>query len=102
MCDGDASRGPLARKSFGLMLEALDDLTAGKVHIATGSSLRYALWGVWCRCARRISAPAAPCSTPMSATRPRSSGSASRCSAVAEAIRGGMSACDAFRQVGVM
>lgn len=41
----EASRGPLARKPFGLMLEALDDLGPGEVYIATGASLRYALWG---------------------------------------------------------
>lgn len=41
----DSSRGPLARKQFGLMLEALDDLKAGEIYIATGASLRYALWG---------------------------------------------------------
>lgn len=40
-----ASAGPLARKPFGLMLEALDDLKPGEVYVATGSSLRYALWG---------------------------------------------------------
>ena len=40
-----AARGPLAHKPFGLMLEALDDLKAGEIYIATGSSLRYALWG---------------------------------------------------------
>ncbi len=40
-----AARGPLAQKPFGLMLEALDDLKPGEVYIATGSSLRYALWG---------------------------------------------------------
>ncbi len=39
------SRGPLARKPFGLMLEALDDLQPGEIYVATGSSLRYALWG---------------------------------------------------------
>ena len=44
--DGDAeSAGPLARKRFGLMLEALDDLKPGEIYIATGASLRYALWG---------------------------------------------------------
>ncbi|MDE1996356.1 MAG: RraA family protein, partial [Rhizobiaceae bacterium] len=37
--------GPLADKPFGLMLEALDSLKEGEVYIATGSSLRYALWG---------------------------------------------------------
>ncbi|SFT86052.1 RraA family protein [Sedimentitalea nanhaiensis] len=41
----ELSRGPLARKPFGLMLEALDDLKAGEVYVATGASLRYALWG---------------------------------------------------------
>src|SRR5205814_6156197 len=33
------------RKSFGLMLEALDDLKPGEVYIATGASPAYALWG---------------------------------------------------------
>ena len=42
---GDEGRTALARKPFGLMFEALDDLKAGEVYIATGSSLRYALWG---------------------------------------------------------
>ena len=37
--------GPLASKPFGLMLEALDDLRPGEIYIATGASLRYALWG---------------------------------------------------------
>lgn len=41
----DTAKGPLAHKPFGLMLEALDDLKDGEVYIATGSSLRYALWG---------------------------------------------------------
>lgn len=41
----DASRGPLARKPFGLMLEALDDLKPGEVYVASGSSFNYALWG---------------------------------------------------------
>ena len=39
------SGGPLAHKPFGLMLEALDDLKPGEIYIATGASLRYALWG---------------------------------------------------------
>ncbi|MBS0448350.1 MAG: RraA family protein [Proteobacteria bacterium] len=45
---GDGSptaAGPLATKPFGLMLEALDDLKPGEIYIATGASLRYALWG---------------------------------------------------------
>jgi regulator of RNase E activity RraA len=41
----EASKGPLARKPFGLMFEALDDLHAGEVYIATGASPRFALWG---------------------------------------------------------
>jgi 4-hydroxy-4-methyl-2-oxoglutarate aldolase len=43
--DGATSKGPLAGKPFGLMLEALDDLRPGEIYIATGASLRYALWG---------------------------------------------------------
>ena len=43
--DGTRSAGPLSGKPFGLMLEALDDLKAGEIYIATGASLRYALWG---------------------------------------------------------
>lgn len=41
----DTSAGPLARKPFGLMMEALDDLKPGEIYIATGASPRYALWG---------------------------------------------------------
>jgi regulator of RNase E activity RraA len=40
-----ASAGPLGQKPFGLMLEALDDLKPDEVYIATGASLRFALWG---------------------------------------------------------
>ncbi len=40
-----SARGPLSRKPFGLMLEALDDLRPGEVYVASGSSFRYALWG---------------------------------------------------------
>jgi regulator of RNase E activity RraA len=43
--DGNRSAGPLSGKPFGLMLEALDDLKDGEIYIATGASLRYALWG---------------------------------------------------------
>jgi regulator of RNase E activity RraA len=39
------SRGPLASKPFGIMMEALDSLREGEIYIATGGSLRYALWG---------------------------------------------------------
>jgi regulator of RNase E activity RraA len=40
---GSANR--LMDKSFGLMLEALDDLRKNEVYVNTGSSLRNALWG---------------------------------------------------------
>ena len=43
--DGNRSAGPLSGKPFGLMLEALDDLKQDEIYIATGASLRYALWG---------------------------------------------------------
>ncbi len=39
------SAGPLSAKPFGLLFEALDDLKRDEIYIATGSSLRYALWG---------------------------------------------------------
>jgi regulator of RNase E activity RraA len=42
---GDSGRTALSRKPFGLMFEALDDLRPDEVYVATGSSLRYALWG---------------------------------------------------------
>lgn len=35
----------LMKKSFGLMLEALDDLKANEIYVNTGSSPRNALWG---------------------------------------------------------
>jgi len=41
----ESSKGPLAHKPFGIMLEALDDLKPGEIYIATGASLNYALWG---------------------------------------------------------
>ena len=41
----NASPGPLSQKPFGLLFEALDDLRADEIYIATGSSLRFALWG---------------------------------------------------------
>ena len=37
--------GRIAAKPFGLLFEALDDLKPDEIYIATGSSLRYALWG---------------------------------------------------------
>src|SRR5215211_6944275 len=39
------SANPLMQKSFGLMLNALDDLKQHEVYICTGSSPTYALWG---------------------------------------------------------
>ena len=41
----ESSKGPLAHKPFGIMLEALDDLKPGEIYIASGASLNYALWG---------------------------------------------------------
>jgi regulator of RNase E activity RraA len=38
------SANPLMNKSFGLMLEALDDLRANEIYPSTGSSPRNALW----------------------------------------------------------
>lgn len=40
-----AGNNPLLKKSFGLMLEALDDLKENEVYICSGSSPDYALWG---------------------------------------------------------
>lgn len=39
------SANKLMEKSFGLMLEALDDLKQGEIYVNTGSSPRNALWG---------------------------------------------------------
>lgn len=45
--ENSASEGnnPMLQRSFGLMLEALDDLKEDEVYICSGSSPRYALWG---------------------------------------------------------
>ncbi|RED23659.1 regulator of RNase E activity RraA [Flavobacterium cutihirudinis] len=40
-----SSNNPVLNKSFGLMLEALDDLKKNEVYVCTGSSPSYALWG---------------------------------------------------------
>lgn len=40
-----AGCNPLLKRSFGLMLEALDDLKEDEVYICSGSSPSYALWG---------------------------------------------------------
>ena len=42
---GDDTPSRLTVKPFGLLFEALDDLMPDEIYIATGSSLRYALWG---------------------------------------------------------
>ena len=36
---------PVLQRSFGLMLEALDDLKEDEVYVCSGSSPAYALWG---------------------------------------------------------
>src|SRR5271163_2103876 len=41
----EGSANSLMNKSFGLMLEALDDLHINEVYVNTGSSPRNALWG---------------------------------------------------------
>lgn len=41
----EGSANPLSARSFGLMLQALDDLRAGEVYLNTGSSPRNAMWG---------------------------------------------------------
>jgi 4-hydroxy-4-methyl-2-oxoglutarate aldolase len=43
--DSGGSPRSVGSKPFGLMLEALDDLRANEVYVATGGSLRYAFWG---------------------------------------------------------
>jgi len=41
----EGTTNPLTAQPFGLMFRALDDLRAGEIYVATGSSPRYALWG---------------------------------------------------------
>lgn len=41
----ERSANPLSARSFGLMLQALDDLRPGEVYVNTGSSPRNAMWG---------------------------------------------------------
>lgn len=43
--DYHGKAGGVMARSFGLMLEALDDLKANEVYICTGASPTYALWG---------------------------------------------------------
>ena len=41
----EAGVNPVLKRSFGLMLEALDDLKEDEVYVCSGSSPIYALWG---------------------------------------------------------
>ncbi|MDR1746707.1 MAG: RraA family protein [Tannerella sp.] len=43
--DSRAGQNPVLQKSFGLMLEALDDLREDEIYVCSGSSPTYALWG---------------------------------------------------------
>lgn len=47
VCENSTAGGanPILKRSFGLMLEALDDLKEDEVYICSGSSPDYALWG---------------------------------------------------------
>ncbi len=38
-------QGPLTKQPFGLLFQALDDLKAGEVYVATGCAPQFALWG---------------------------------------------------------
>ena len=38
-------QGPLTQRPFGLLFEALDDLKANEVYVATGCAPQFALWG---------------------------------------------------------
>ena len=40
-----AGQLPLSRQPFGLLFQALDDLKANEVYVATGCSANFALWG---------------------------------------------------------
>ena len=43
--DTDAGANAVLKQSFGMMLQALDDLKENEVYICSGSSPNYALWG---------------------------------------------------------
>ena len=43
--DTDAGANAVLKQSFGMMLQALDDLKEDEVYICSGSSPNYALWG---------------------------------------------------------
>jgi len=46
----ERSNNPVMSRSFGLMLEALDDLKPGEVYLCGGASPDYALWGELMSC----------------------------------------------------
>jgi regulator of RNase E activity RraA len=41
----DSNVNPMLSKSFGVMLEALDDLKPNEIYVCSGASPNYALWG---------------------------------------------------------
>lgn len=41
----DVGHLELSKKPFGMLFEAIDDLREDEIYVATGASLRYALWG---------------------------------------------------------
>lgn len=43
--DQDQGSNPVLKRPFGLMLEAVDNLSEGEVYLCSGSSPTYALWG---------------------------------------------------------
>ncbi|MDP6126272.1 MAG: RraA family protein [Candidatus Latescibacteria bacterium] len=43
--DHTSSNGEVMNRSFGLMLDALDDLKPGEIYVCAGASPNYALWG---------------------------------------------------------
>jgi regulator of RNase E activity RraA len=45
MPESRAGQNPILKKSFGLMLEALDDLREDEIYVCSGASPTYALWG---------------------------------------------------------
>lgn len=45
VCHETSTHNATLNKSFGLMLEALDDLKQNEVYICSGAAPRYALWG---------------------------------------------------------
>ncbi|HIZ55119.1 MAG TPA: RraA family protein [Firmicutes bacterium] len=57
---GQGRHNEVLKKSFGLMLEALDDLKEDEIYICTGASPTYALWGeLMCTRAKMLGAAGA-------------------------------------------